>query len=617
MASKGGYDKFLKDLNPFSVGLPRTSALFVALLVMSIIMGIAAVALLNHALISSNFAYILVNGSLTGILVIMLPTLLTILIVKTTKRYVDTKYIVFISIVGTISYAVFILLSGIVYILTNAYAISAAIILVGDASIFAWWFFADKMLLGQKKKAFVLALVQPTLNILLYIPSSHFILTFKTPFNILLLKLYAGIFIFMVVSYTIIYLVDRPYNKNFGFHSFDAFSQMLQNWLFDINISTPFGFKAGTPTDIQTDTIVFKKLDGTIKSIFFAPDIHYGPSGTLAGSDFPHMLEQYATAKYNAPTFIMHCAVDMDHNPISNSQFAQVKEALDNGVKNSKPSSGKGENSYYMQSTYGSSTMKWLGFNDISIATMTRAPKVTEDVAPETSVLFRELLETKFGTTVLIDAHNSRYETAPKVQLDGVKFNSLAAKEYIQAIKSLHKPSIKSQKAKMGVASTEIYTRLGNPVDIARGNLNVAIFSFGKFKYAMVQFNSNNALPTIRNAIVKHLKRKYGLDAELYTTDTHAVNSLEFNARNVLGRCTKYSRLQPLIDETVEKAIANIETVTVQHSRIEMKRFKVWGANAMENILTVARSIYGLTRILIPLIIALGFIIAAWVILII
>ena len=130
----------------------------------------------------------------------------------------------------------FILLASIVYIFTHAYAISTAIILVGDASIFGWWFFADRVVLGLKKRAIILAVVQPTLNILLYLPTSRFILTFTTPFNILLLKLFAGIFIFLIVSYAIIYIVDKPYNKNFGFHSFDAVSQMMQNWLFDVNI---------------------------------------------------------------------------------------------------------------------------------------------------------------------------------------------------------------------------------------------------------------------------------------------------------------------------------------------------------------------------------------------
>ena len=77
--------------------------------------------------------------------------------------------------------------------------------------------------------------------------------------------------------------MDRPYKKNFGFYSFDAFSQLIQNWLFDANTAAPFGSKFGKPSNITTDTVVMKDLKGKIKAVFFAPDIHYGPAGTIGG----------------------------------------------------------------------------------------------------------------------------------------------------------------------------------------------------------------------------------------------------------------------------------------------------------------------------------------------
>jgi predicted neutral ceramidase superfamily lipid hydrolase len=448
------------------------------------------------------------------------------------------------------------------------------------------------------------------------LPTSGFILIFKTPFNILLVKLYAGIFIFLIVSYAIIYIVDRPYNKNFGFHSFDAVSQMMQNWLFDVNTSAPFGQNFGTPTDIKTNTIVFKNQKGQIKSIFFAPDIHYGPAGTLAGSDFPYLLEHYSMGKYKVPTFVMHCAVDMDHNPISSSQFSNLKDAFENGIKNSRPLN-KANSFSYTENKYKDSKIMSLGFGGLSLVTMTRAPRVTEDVSLESAVLLNELLETKLGASVLIDAHNSRYESASKQDLDGVKFDSAVAKEYIKTIKGLGKPLHRATKVTMGVASMEIYSRLDYPIDIAKGNLNIAVFKFNGFKYAIVQFNANNALPQMRNAIVSHLKKKFGVNAELYTTDTHAVNSLEFSANNVLGRHTKYEKLQPLIDQTMVAAISNMEIVSVYHGSHDMKKFKVWGPDTMENMITIAKSTYGITRLLVPIIVVLGFIAAAWIILVI
>jgi len=227
------------------------------------------------------------------------------------------------------------------------------------------------------------------------------------------------------------------------------------------------------------------------------------------------------------------------------------------------------------------------------------------------------LLESKFGTSVIIDAHNSRYETAPKAELDGVKFDSAYAKEYTSAIKSMGKPKHRNRKIRMGVASMEAYSRLGYPIDLARGNLNVAVFKFNGFKHAIIQFNSNNATPALRNGIVKLARRKYGIDAELYTTDTHAVNSFEYNAANVLGRHTSQAKLLELAGQALNEALSNMEIVTVHHSRNEMKRFKVWGANVMENMITVAKSVYGMTRVLVPIIVALGFLLAAWLILVI
>ena len=85
----------------------------------------------------------------------------------------------------------------------------------------------------------------------------------------------------------------------------------------------------------------------------------------------------------------------------------------------------------------------------------------------------------------------------------------------------------------------------------------------------------------------------------------------------MLGRHTRYEQLIPLVDQTMEEALSNIEYVTVHHSSNEMKKFKVWGPDTMENMITIAKSTYGTTRLLVPIIVVLGFIAAAWIILVI
>jgi predicted neutral ceramidase superfamily lipid hydrolase len=602
---------FLKDINPFSFGLPGPAALILVLLILSLVMGVAATALLNYRSITSSLYYLLANGSLTGILIIMMPALLTAILIKVFKRKVDLKYILFVAIIGAFCYSIFILLSSIIYIAWGHYALAGLALLVGDASIFGWWFFASKMLLDKRKVDLVFALVQPTFNILLYFPYSDRIISFATPFNILIFKLYAGIFIFLVTCYTIIYLVDRPYKKNFGFDSFDAFTQLIQNWLFDVNTAAPFGAKFGKPSDIAIDTVTIKDLKGKIKVVFFAPDIHYGPAGTIGGSDFPHLLERHAVEKYGVPAFIMHRAVDMDSNPISSTQFGRIRDAMDRGIREGKPLQG---GLSYTESVCGDSQVSRLGVGGLSFITLTRAPRVTEDVAQAAAAIFSEVAEAKFGNCIIIDAHNSRLESAPREEIDGVKFKSRFAEEYVRAMKSMGKPWHTSKTIRFGAARHELYDELGGPTDLARGNLNVAVFGFNGYRRALVHINGNNMLPSMRKKIIAHMKRRFRLEAEVYTTDTHAVNSLGFEADNVIGRSTSFEKIAPLIDTCARKALENMEEARAYHDRVVAERFMIWGQNSMDSILTVARSVYDFTKVMIPVVIVVGFIIAAWVI---
>lgn len=613
MVESASYDSFLKGVNPFHRGIPKTRFLLLGMLVASMIVGIAATLLINHGVAALKPGYIIINGLVAGILALMLPTLLTIIVVKSIRSYIDTKYVAFVSMVGLAAYSFFILLGSVAFVFTSSYSVANAIILVGDASILGWWLFVNKMMLGQKRRAVLFAAVQPVLNILLFIPGGKDIISFSEPFSTLLVKLFAGMFIFMLVGYTVMYVLDRPMKKR-GFHGLDAFSQMLQNWLFDINISAPFGGKFGKLQSIETDTILFRTMNGKMKAVLFIPDIHYGPSGTLGGSSFPYLLERYVYAKYGVPGFIMHCAVNMDHNPISSSQLGRLKEALDNGVATARSGSSSGIS--LSRSSYRNSTVIRIGLGPVSLFTLTRAPRITEDVAPHAATILKEELEDTFGPSVLVDAHNSRYENAPQVELDGVGIDSVYLDNYLGAIRRLHRDGAGTRELKMGIASEDVYYKLKHPIDIAKGNLNVAVFEMGRQRYAIIQFNSNNMSPQFRRQILSHVTGIYKMDAELYTTDTHAVNSIGFDAENVLGTYTKAKEMLPFVDKAIAKALSNMEPVKVYHASDEMRNFKVWGPDAMERILALSAGIYKIAKTLVPFIITIGFLAATWAVLV-
>ena len=591
----------------FSKKLPNTAILFVALFVMSAVVGMVSVAILHYNLIGSRpFATVLLNGTLAGSIAILLPAVLTVFIVKATRHIISVKHTLFIAIIGAASYSVFFLLGSVLQVLAPGAA--AVALIVGDASIFGWWFFINKVVLGFRKRALIFALAQPTLNIILFFVASRFIFSLNSPFPVILFKLYVGILIFVIVSYMLLFMFDRPLKKNLGTSGVDVFSTMLQNWLFDINTALSFNTKLGIKPDVETNTFVIKNGSRT-KAVLFIPEIHYGPAGSLGASNFPYLLEERVRKKYMASGFIMHTAVTADRNPISTSQISRVQAALDNGV--AKGTQLKGTMSYSEGSHLNCRVIR-LALGGWSIVTFTRAPYVTEDIAFDSATLFKKTLARKYGESIIIDAHNSRYESAPKSELDGVRFDSKAMKDYVKAIDSMKEKH--RGVARVGVHSVEAYNALGAPKDLAQGNLNVAIFSFGNFKYAIFHFNSNNLLPSLRSEIISYIKKKYRIHAEVYTTDTHAVNSLEYTAENVLGRYTKFKSLKPLIDQAVGKALADIGPVRFYHKRVMMNRFPVWGPEVGDIILDMTKTVVSRARVLSPIIIASGFIVAAFVI---
>ncbi|MDE1856663.1 MAG: DUF2070 family protein [Candidatus Micrarchaeota archaeon] len=606
-------DGVLKYTGIFYKRLPGSIVLLALVLLLSVGVGIAAVALLHNPQggIPSELPYILVNGSLTGLMLIMMPTVLTVLFVKMLRRYVAVKYILLIAMMGALAYAVYILIGSEIYHVGGT-SLATVVVLVGDASIFGWWFFISKVILGKRKQAILFAVVQPTLNVLFYIPASVFVFSLRTPLQLLLIKLYAALFIFMIVSYSLVYIFDSPIKRNLGFGGIDAFSQMLQSWLFDINVSKPFAPSFGTPTDIEAHTLVARRRDGTPKAVFFMPEIHFGPAGSIGGSNFPYLLERYISTRYKATPFILHCPVNEDNNPVSSTQISKLYAALDSGIRDAKPS---GSGISYRSIRNGTSTLANMRFGNVSMVTLTRAPNVTEDLDPDVGIMFKKLLNDKLGKAILVDAHNSRLESASAEELAGVKFDSKVMNEYMGAIGMMGGGRGHSSKRVMlGTASIDLYSRLGPLSDIGPGSVNVAIFMFNSSKRAIIEFNSNNMLPSVRNAIVSRLKKVYGIDAELYTTDTHCINSLGRDVSNVLGRSTSTAKLLGIVEEAVGNALKNAEEVRIAYSWQTMKNFVVWGKNVKEKLFSVVSSVLAIAKFLVPTIIAMGFVIASWIV---
>ncbi|MEM3841540.1 MAG: hypothetical protein QXN59_02525, partial [Candidatus Micrarchaeaceae archaeon] len=150
MARKGN-DGFLRYSSLFEKRVPRPAFIIAILTAISVVMGIASGAIIEHALIGTAFYYIASNGAIIGLISIVMPTILTAIIIKTVETRISIKYTLFISMIAGISYSIFLLFGSLLYIVAGA---SAAVIAISvcDASIFSWWLFVNRILVGPKKR---------------------------------------------------------------------------------------------------------------------------------------------------------------------------------------------------------------------------------------------------------------------------------------------------------------------------------------------------------------------------------------------------------------------------------------------------------------------------------
>jgi predicted neutral ceramidase superfamily lipid hydrolase len=185
---------------------------------------------------------------------------------------------------------------------------------------------------------------------------------------------------------------------------------------------------------------------------------------------------------------------------------------------------------------------------------------------------------------------------------------------YAEAIERAKKNLKKDEEITFGASSFKIANMLKNPKDLGRGYTSIGVFGFGAKKFAMIYFDANNMLPKFREGILKHVKEKYNIEYELYTTDTHSVNSLALPWSNVLGRFTKVDEMIKVLDIIIDDAIKNMSSVRSIYSRFVMKDFVVWGNDAEKLITKISKDIIRIVKHVVPFIIAAGFVIAAWLI---
>jgi predicted neutral ceramidase superfamily lipid hydrolase len=601
----------------FSRSAPGAVWQLLLILLAGVVGGIVSFALLHGNTPDIGLASILVLGSVSGIVIISAPALLTVLSIKLFRMRVKMRHIMLLTLLMTSFYTFFIMFGALAGALSHDVRFTGIIFILGNAVIFGYWLLTSKVFMGLQKSAVLAALLQPTFNILFYIAAGSNILSLNLPIQEIVLKTAGGMIVFFVMTYLLIFGVERPVKKTFNTSAIKAFTLMINQWLYDIGTSdlftNPDDATFGIDKNVKVRVLVIKS-GKKYKAVFVCPDIHYGPYKNIGGSVASEAIGSMIKNKYTAAPFVLHGAASAADNPVSASQVYEMSSRIRQFIDSLGPSSF-----YELKGRIGIGKSGACKAIDIQIGRadlllLTKAPMVVEDIDSSIGRHFEEMLAGMGREAMVIDAHNSRFESASEDELKGVYAGSKYAKEYENAINNALSKKKRSSNISFGAAYQRIYYWLNSPKDMGKGYTSVGIFEFGREKFCMVCFDSNNILPSFREKLVRHIKKEFKMKAEIITTDTHSVNSLDLPVSNVLGRHTQYNTLEAVVDTLVKRAIGDINPVEAHSGFFTMENFRVWGSDADEKITALSRDLIRRVKYMVPFITIAGFIIAAVII---
>jgi predicted neutral ceramidase superfamily lipid hydrolase len=549
-----------------------------------------------------------------GIMAVTLPALLTSIVIKGFKWKLRMRHAMYPTTAVSAIYALAFIIVAMVYSIFKHYLLASILLILINAGIYGYWFLINKVAMGYRRSSVLLAAVQPVLNILFFIPFGQYIFALNLPLNAILLKLYGGMLVFLAFGYLVIYLIDRPAKKSLDISGIAVFNAMVQQWLLDVNPRADLLGKAGQKRDVGIDILVLKGR-GHKGAVLVKPDIHYGPFSSVGGSVATEQIGRFIEQRYGAVPFVMHGAVSAGDNPVSANQITSMKRQIGDAVDVLMREGGRPASGSFALGRSGKCRALNMRINGVNLLTLSKAPYVTEDIDRDVGLELARCAGNGGSKVMLIDAHNSRFESAPGDELRGIYKGSKYVEQYRNAIigssKSLGE---RAYAMRFGAACTRLKPALHGKKDLGEGYTSVGIFEFGKRRFGIIYFDSNNMLPGFRNEVINHMKEKFGLDMELCTTDTHAVNSIALPASNALGRETKPSEVMPTLDRIVGEASDRLERVAASHSTITMRNFSVWGRGADEVLVKAGKDAIRTFKHTVPFVIAACFVAAAWVI---
>jgi len=566
------------NLTSYFISLPPAQYIVLAMLVLGIIFGL---------IIDFGKSNQLHNAAIDGIMLLALPALLSSIVVKLMIRKLPFKRIAATAFCGEIVYSLAYLISVFVFDLNPFWA--HLVLLVGSALVFVFWYLIARFVFILKYRSILFAIMQMLFYLIFLIGNQALYVTTE-PFLDVALRFYISSFILLAAIILFFFIINAPMKKNFGLSSTDAISYFFSQWFYH-NKDLEKAFEhVGESARTFVSVMGFKRKNNTI--FFITPYVHFGPFGNLGGSEFSYLLAKEIDKKYKSNTFIFHGTVTHDLNPVSSSEITKILDAVDLAIKEAKFMDAKVSISIGQEDEC---IVQTLRVNNAAMLSLSRAPKVTEDINFGLGLAMLFKAEKNLENAMIVDQHNA--ETG---DITSFEPGSVIGFRYLKAIDSSLSKKYDAQSFKLGISNRSVESDV-----IGGSGIKVAVFSSNP-EYVVVLIDCNGITPEFRDMIESEVKKlgkelKRNFEVGIFTTDTHQTNI----TKGVLNPLKSEENTISAIKDACKEAASDMQEAKFFSAR-KWFDINVLGAKQSIEIISTVNSIVAVAKITLPLIFIIG-----------
>jgi putative membrane protein len=376
-----------------------------------------------------------------------------------------------------------------------------------------------------------------------------------------------------VISFTAVtvflHTIDRLGKTTYNLPAMKLFKAFLLNWVTDANEALEKHLEEmGEETNIDVSLLKFDAAKP--KAAVIMPLVHPGPFKNIGSSLLPSLMKQSYEKQYNCaactPLGILGHELDLASQAQNQKIITEVLQRAQFQASNSVASP-------FTRATIGCAIAGCQIFGDTALISFSLAPQTTEDLPQELGrMVTEEAKRLGLKHAVLINAHNS-------LDNDSADMNAHLEELKNAAFEALKKAtSLPAQQLKVGSATIypQVYTQKQG---MGAGGITALAVEVGSQKMIYVVIDGNNMIPELREKLMASLTGLGFSEADVFTTDTHAVSGLTTGKRGYhpVGEVMGHEVLIGLISDVAKQAASNLEATTVDCIQFVVPKVRVIG----------------------------------------